>query len=327
MIPIKGYATFDPLKSCLIGKNFSGDFFKRNISDSKVADPLRRIADETEEDYQNLEKILKDANIKTYRIEFDEDKFDKDWHVRPPVCPRDHFAVIGETFYAYQLTDFYGGFLKNISKENLAFGNKPVPVSTAVIARVGKDLFWDVEENSTQDDIDFFKTKWTAEGFRVHVSKRGYHSDGSFCVVKPGCIVTLKDVQDYAKEFPGWDVLYLPDQSWKKVHPFTKIKKKVNGRWWIPGEEDNDKLIHFVNTWLKDWVGYVEETVFDVNMLSIDQNTIICNNYNKEVFEHFKKHKVEPILFNFRHRYFWDGGIHCVTQDLYREGTQEDYFA
>jgi len=74
------------------------------------------------------------------------------------------------------------------------------------------------------------------------------------------------------------------------------------------------------------WVGHVEETVFDVNMLSIDQNTIICNNYNKEVFAHFKKHKVEPIVFNFRHRYFWDGGVHCVTQDLYREGEMVDYF-
>ena len=199
-------------------------------------------------------------------------------------------------------------------------------MSTANISRVGKDLFWDVKKNSKQEDIDFFKNKWSAEGFNVHVSKRGYHSDGSFCVVKPGCIVTLKDVQDYATEFPGWDILYLPDQSWKKVHPFTQMKDKVKGRWWIPGEEDNDTLIHFINTWLNDWLGYVEETVFDVNMLSIDQNTIICNNYNKDVFAHFKKHKVEPIVFNFRHRYFWDGGIHCITQDLYREGKMEDYF-
>jgi len=111
MIPIKGYASFDPLKSCLIGKNFSGDFFKKNIEDTKVSDPLRRIADETEEDYQALEKILKNANIKTYRAEFDEDKFDKHWYGRPPVCPRDHFAVIGEKFYAYQKTNFYGKFL------------------------------------------------------------------------------------------------------------------------------------------------------------------------------------------------------------------------
>jgi hypothetical protein len=30
-------------------------------------------------------------------------------------------------------------------------------------------------------------------------------------------------------------------------------------------------------------------------------------------------------IFYFRHRHFWDGGVHCITQDLYREGTQEDY--
>ena len=104
------------------------------------------------------------------------------------------------------------------------------------------------------------------------------------------------------------------------------MRNKVGGRWWLKGEEHNDELINFVNTWLNDWVGYVEETVFDVNMLSLDENTIICNNYNKKAFEFFKKHKVEPIVFNFRHRYFWDGGVHCITQDLYREGTMEDYF-
>ena len=58
MIPIKGYATFDPLKHCLIGKHFSSDFFKNTIKNTKIADPLRRIADETEEDFQTLQKIL-----------------------------------------------------------------------------------------------------------------------------------------------------------------------------------------------------------------------------------------------------------------------------
>jgi hypothetical protein len=144
--------------------------------------------------------------------------------------------------------------------------------------------------------------------------------------VKPGAIVSLHDVQNYKEDFPGWEVCYLPDQSWNLLSPFLDIKDKVGGKWWVQGQEKNDDLTHFINTWLNEWVGYVEETVFDVNMLSIDQNTIICNNYNKEVFEYFKKHKVEPIIFNFRHRYFWDGGIHCITQDLYREGEMEDYF-
>ena len=204
--------------------------------------------------------------------------------------------------------------------------NTPGSVNTATICRVGKDLWWDLHPDTEQETIEKYTEKWTNNGFRIHTSNRGYHSDSAFCVVRPGCIVSLYNVQDYKAEFPGWDVLYLPDQSWSKVSPFLDIKAKVGGQWWLKGEEHNDQLIEFVNTWLKDWVGYVEETVFDVNMLSLDQNTIICNNYNKDVFDHFKKHKVEPVLFNFRHRYFWDGGVHCITQDLYREGTQEDYF-
>jgi hypothetical protein len=351
MIPIKGYATFDPLKHCLIGSGFKTEWFEDLpiYKNNKIMDPLKRIAEETEEDYQKLEKILKDAGVKTYRTFLDIDKVGSLKNVfRPPCCPRDHFAVLGQKFYAVadpQLVSGYKDILSKIDGKSLVINprafiqdydiseqspsaNLFTPLSTANMARVGKDIWWDIG-----DDVDLqspfvlkYKNIWEQEGFRLHISQRGYHSDGCFCVVKPGCIVSLREIQNYKTEFPGWDVLYLPDQSWSKVSPFLNMKEKVGGKWWVKGEEHNDQLIEFVNTWLNDWVGYVEETVFDVNMLSIDQNTIICNNYNKEVFAHFKKHKVDPIIFNFRHRYFWDGGVHCITQDLYREGTQEDYF-
>jgi hypothetical protein len=329
-IPIKGYSTFDPLKHCMIGKSFDVSWFKdlEIYKNDKIMDPLKKISDETEEDYQTLEKILRDAGVQTYRPEIDFIEIQSLKNIyRPPVCPRDHFAVIGNKFYSVTMGSHgYASVLKQIARKDLVVDLQDGEISSAVICRVGKDLFWDLKRGNLNDStVEKYKTLWEAEGFRVHLSSRGYHSDGAFCVVRPGCIVSLKDVQDYSREFPGWDVLYLPDQSWKKVSPFLKIKDKVGGRWWLKGQEHNDQLIEFVNTWLNDWVGYVEETVFDVNMLSLDQNTIICNNYNKEVFDHFKKHKVEPIVFNFRHRYFWDGGVHCITQDLYREGTQEDY--
>jgi len=332
MIPIKGYATFDPLKHCWIGSGFKIEWFHDLpiYKNNRIMDPLKRIAEETEEDYQALDKILKNAGVQTYRSFLDIDKAGSLKNIsRPPVNPRDHFAVIGEKLYFDEGgTKGYEPMLSQISRKSIDLGGLAVRagLSGAVMCRVGKDLWWDTEKYVREPTIEKYKKIWEDEGFRVHISKRGYHSDGSFCVVKPGCIVSLNDIQDYKTEFPGWDVLYLPDQSWDKVSPFLKMKDKVGGQWWLKGEEHNDELIQFVNTWLKDWVGYVEETVFDVNMLSIDQNTIICNNYNKDVFAHFKKHKVEPIIFNFRHRYFWDGGIHCITQDLYREGTQEDYF-
>ena len=331
-IPIKGYATFDPLKHCWIGSGFQTEWFSDLpiYKNKKIMDPLKRIAEETEEDYQTLEKILKDAGVKTYRSHLDMDKVKSLKNIyRPPVNPRDHFAVVGQKLYAVSGgSEGYADILKKIDRQNLEICHSPGVVTTANICRVGKDLYWDIPipQNAPNHIVEKYTSIWSKEGFRVHMSYRGYHSDSSFCVVRPGCIVSLHDIQDYTKEFPGWDVLYLPDQSWDKVDPFLQMKKKVGGRWWLKGEEHNNQLIEFVETWLNDWVGFVEETVFDVNMLSIDQNTIICNNYNKDVFKHFKKYKVEPIIFNFRHRYFWDGGVHCITQDLYREGTQEDYF-
>jgi len=331
MIPIKGYATFHPLKHCWIGSGFKTEWFHDLpiYNNNKIMDPLKRIADETEEDYQALEKILKDVGVQTYRSFLDIDKFKSLKNIwRPPVNPRDHFAVIGEKLYAIgSQSEGYANVLKQIDKKDIVLEwGTPGCISTATIARLGKDLYWDILAGTPADTIEKYKQRWTQEGFRVHTSNRGYHSDSAFCIVRPGCIVSLHEIQNYEELFPGWDVCYLPNQSWKKVSPFLEMKHKVGGQWWLKGEEHNDQLIEFVNTWLNDWVGYVEETVFDVNMLSLDQNTIICNNYNKEVFDHFKKHKVEPIVFNFRHRYFWDGGVHCITQDLYREGTQEDYF-
>ncbi len=329
-IPIKGYATFDPLKHCWIGTSFKPEWFADLpiYKNDKIMDPLKRIAEETQQDYEKLDSILKDAGVQTYRSNLDIDKVQSLKNIyRPPINPRDHFAVVGEKLYAVN-SGFkgYADVLKRIDRKNLEICHTPGAISTAVICRVGKDIYWDIAPTVPKNIVDKYANIWREEGFRVHLSNRGYHSDGSFCVVKPGCIISLYDIQDYATEFPGWEVLYLEGPDMDKINEFVDMKVKVGGRWWLKGEEHNDQLIQFVNTYLNGWVGYVEETVFDVNMLSIDQNTVIVNSHNKEIADYFKKHKVEPIVFNFRHRYFWDGGIHCITQDLYREGTMEDYF-
>jgi hypothetical protein len=145
--------------------------------------------------------------------------------------------------------------------------------------------------------------------------------------VTPGLIISLFDYQKYEKTFPGWEVVYLPGQSWSAVRPFLQLKQKNAGKWWIPGQEMNDEVTDFVNTWMNDWVGYVEETVFDVNMLVIDEKNVICNNYNEKVFDALSRHGVTPHFCNFRHRYFWDGGLHCITLDLKRKGDCLDYFS
>ena len=39
----------------------------------------------------------------------------------------------------------------------------------------------------------------------------------------------------------------------------------------------------------KEWVGYAEESVFEVNMLVINTELVFCSNYNKGVFDYLKK--------------------------------------
>jgi N-dimethylarginine dimethylaminohydrolase len=169
--------------------------------------------------------------------------------------------------------------------------------------------------------IKYFIKKHAGLDLKLEFTNMDGHTDGNFHPIKPGAILSLYDVQNYSQTFPGWDICYLPDQSWSKVKPFLDVKRKNQGKWWLAGEEDNDEFTHFVETWLQDWVGYVEETVFDVNVLMLDQNHCCVSNPNNEKVNAFlKKHKVEPVYVPWRHRYFWDGGLHCITLDLYREG-------
>ena len=58
----------------------------------------------------------------------------------------------------------------------------------------------------------------------------------------------------------------------------------------------------------------------------IDPKNVMVFNYNKQVFDALDRYGITPHIVPFRHRYFWDGGIHCVTSDLHREGTMQNYF-
>jgi hypothetical protein len=314
---VRGYATYDKLKTCMVGRTYSKEQFK-DIKNQKVKDVLFRILDETEEDYQNLCDVLNKVGVETLR----PDIVNGDLSQRPANQPRDDMAVIGDTLYVNNNRPEYKSILDTIDNKVIVEEcEQKKLISTSFIHRLGSDLHWGTNQPTWRDSqlVKKYERKWTAEGFNVNVMEHEGHGDCTWCVPKPGCIVTLFEIQNYEEKFPGWDVCYLEDKYWDQMSPFRKIKQKNGGKWWVPGEEDSDDFSQYVETYFKDWVGYVEETVFEVNMLSLDQETILVNNYNKQVFDFLEKHQIAPVIAPFRHRWFWDGGVHCVTQDLYRE--------
>lgn len=226
-----------------------------------------------------------------------------------------------------EIYSVYDHILARIQKQ----GNEIRPgmgdfTNGAYVSRIGKDLYFGT--SAYDQDLVHYQTQLDHEftGTRNHIVNTVGHSDGIYCPVCPGLIISLHDVPTYADTFPGWEVVYLPGQSWHKVKPFLDLKERNRGRWWIPGFEYDDAVIDVVETWLDHWIGYVEETVFDVNMLIIDPENVMVFNENDLVFEALHRYGITPHVVPFRHRYFWDGGIHCITTDLHRTGTRQDFF-
>ena len=319
---------WDPLKVCLVGRSYPPEFYSF-IKNTRVRSVMERIAQETEEDYQQLIALLEGFGVDTFRIALEDNieaYRDGDRYRPPPMCPRDYMSMIGNTFY------FEDSYFKHEHRFVLDWiklqGNSIVyntGINGAATTRVGRDLYFGTTLGTTVVDNGQYAQQFP--NYRTHVIDTQGHSDATFCPVKPGLIVSLYDVPTYQNTFPGWEVVYLPAQSWGAIPEFQKLKAKNQGKWWVPNEELNDEFTHYVESWLSHWMGYVEQTVFDVNMLIVDQHNVICNNYNADVFRAFERHHITPHVLNFRHRYFWDGGLHCVTSDLHRPGTQQDYFA
>ena len=360
---------WDPLKVCVVGRSWDPEFYSW-IKVPHVRHLFERIAEETEEDYQNLIAKLESFGVKILRPTMPE-PFKHGRYTIPPMSPRDHMVMIGDKLYRNssdwdwfykkvkdeawpnslfnqlpshiqeecinvhgwktdQADYAYDGCYADIFKHIREQGNQIVDgyafSNGAMTSRVGKDLYigtWQIDE-----DIGVLK-KQTQEqypDYRTHVIHTVGHTDGTFCPVAPGLIISLMDGPTYENTFPGWEVVNLQGQSWEQIGPFLTLKHKNHGKWWIPGFEYDQDVVNVVETWLSHWTGYVEETVFDVNMLIVDPKNVIVFNHNDKVFEAFARYGITPHVVPFRHRYFWDGGIHCITTDLDRQGTQQDYF-
>lgn len=361
---LKSHTGFQRLRKCVVGRSYPPEFYSW-ITNSRLRNLFEKIAIETEEDYQNLIKKLIEFDIDVIRpdtlaeLEF---KIPEGYRIPGPysMTPRDSLCMIGETLYQFDPIrhadkasgriyhdeknnkfDFYydivrnTDFFKNIREYTSSFNNSVItaddfPELTMLkannITRVGTSLYFGADQNVKPAENKKLQNHFSEYNIKT-VSSDG-HVDGMMCPVKPGLLMSIvdPDIEDYQETFPGWEVCWLTGEGWGKVENWKNFKQKTNGKWWIKGYEQDNELIDFVETWLQDWVGYVEETVFDVNSLVIDEKNIIVSGYNKTAFEAFERHGVTPHIVPFRHRYFWDGGIHCNTLDLDRDGNKINYF-
>ena len=336
---------WDKLKTVMLGTPHMPEFFD-GIKNAKIREPLKQITHETIEDLDNFERILKDFGCKVIRPETEHKHIEEYNGVVPrnAMQPRDGQLVIDNKLVL--TTDDNKGISTAIKQHIDKSSIMIAPAYTDMYRqRITKDTDFESEEanlklyapcitvvndkiiidnlglgKNAERDVEWFKNKFPNKN--IEVVKVGGHSDACFNTVKEGAILSLYDIMTYEETFPGWDVCYLPDQGSHHQYrlQWEDWKEKVENRWYVEGQGDNDEFINYVNTWLDEWVGNVWETVFDVNVLTLDPNHVCISQQTNETVNAFlKKHKIEPVYVPLRHRWFWDSGLHCITLDLERE--------
>lgn len=345
MNPVNSYTSWQPLEEVIVGRAYSPDYFDF-IENAQVRNQLQQILAETEEDLANLQKTIEKFGARVRRPDLpDRDQFIKSQiHGRgaplPPLTPRDWQITLGDKLLRVLAIQELDELCKQyesaqpgsvINPHGFAGWNENCILngaSASCIVRVGRDVFF--------DNSDFLKpeqTRWIVDNvlgpeYRVHEAVTDGHGDAVFAILKPGVLLSSK--HDFnlnlARDFPGWDVCKIWDSSIWAAMEVGKFKYESNpGAWYVQGQTPTPEFTQFVNTYLTQWTGFVAETVFDVNCLVLDESHVIFSAYNREVFDYCRRHRIEPIISELRHSYFWDGGISCCTQDIRRRGGLETY--
>jgi glycine amidinotransferase/scyllo-inosamine-4-phosphate amidinotransferase 1 len=337
---ISSYTSWQPLEEVIVGRAYSPDYFDF-IDNAQVRNQLQQILSETEEDLNNLQRTIETYGARVRRPDLpSRDSFV--WHQTagggaplPPLTPRDWQISLGDRLLRVlampELDRICADFADQVVNPHRSAWDTDCILngaSASCIVRVGEDVFFDNSDYLRPD-----QTAWIAENvldsrYRIHEAVTDGHGDAVFAILKPGVILSSKhDMHlDLAGDFPGWDVCRVWDSSIWAAMEVGKFKYETSpGAWYVQGQTPTAEFTAFVNTYLNKWTGFVAETVFDVNCLVLDEENVIFSAYNKPVFDFCRAHRINPIISELRHSYFWDGGISCCTQDLRRRGGLERY--
>jgi len=330
---------WDRLRVCAVGRAWPREFYNQ-IEDIAVRHLMERIAVETEEDYENLIRILEFFDVDVIRPHIDtshtqETLLQDMLQSKPPMNPGDDLIMLGNTLVTSFTADgqnsrYYNNIIQQVGKQ----GNiiKPAPefcqsISGAGVYQFEKQTFFTINKLTEQPFVNDIKKFITSiNGINdVYCMHQFGHLDGWFVPITPGLILSVEDpvrpellTLFFKTFFRNWEIISLPT-SLINSNNFLKWKQIHSGKWWVPGHENNHNFTKFVDTYCNNWIGDTQETVHYVNSIVIDQHNVIVSEYNKLVFDAFKRYGVTAHICPLRHRYFWDGGVHCLIAELHRK--------
>lgn len=326
---VNSFTGFQPLKEVWLGDCYPEHFYS-HLS-NEVQDAFGIITEWTRSDLNKIQRALESAGVLVQRPKFSnraEDHAKNGQLVKPPICPRDDNLTLGNEFY--HLRAFNNGTVDPWFQQVTEFYHSGVSVHEdntwqpldclypPSVVRIGRDVYIDYDTHQhVWGQISGIIIHW-AKNYRVHVCRTDGHSDGVFCPVAPGTIVATHYLSEYEKTFPNWQVFKMPaprESAW-------------TGKWSLKSQNvmNNIGFADHINQHAFDWIGNYKETVFEANMLVINPKHVLAIKEDPQMFKWLDQQGIKITVCDFRCREFWDGGLHCLTTDIVRDGGCEDYF-
>ncbi len=321
---INSHNSWSQLEECWLGDVYPASWYENFAPE--IRDVFQQLTEITQEDLNSIQRTIESFNVTVQRPQFTS----IDLHLKnnvlqkPPIVPRDDHVVIGNTLYQTDSADASWNWAIDQYVQDSRCRRMTSPhrfVHGANVVRVGRDIVLDT------DVFDIEYRNWWPE-YRVQVEQNGGHMDGCFAVLKPGLILANHYFNGYERTFPGWEIIYLDNPTYHAAPSigYQQPYPVYNGKFYDTTVGTNRMFNNHIVQHAQDWVGNYTETYFELNCLSINESNVIMLAENEVLAKILQQHGITVHWVPFRTRSFWDGAMHCLTVDIRRQSTVEDYF-
>ncbi|MFF5176182.1 glycine amidinotransferase [Micromonospora sp. NPDC000089] len=166
--------------------------------------------------------------------------------------------------------------------------------------RLGRDIVVNVSTTNHALGCDWLERHLDGR-FRIHRVHQisDSHIDSMVIALRPGTLlVRSAELRDsLPAPLRSWDIIVAPYPEANNFPPY-----------------DDDDLI-------------LTSPFIDLNVLSVDPDTVLVNEACPELIRELEGHKFTVVPVRHRHRRLFGGGFHCFTLDTVRDGGAEDYLS
>jgi len=338
------WAEFNNLKSCVIG----------TLPDPKDIIPFTRlknsyekyfteILNKSKQELDQLEKVLNSFNVSTHRSAQTYPIHNGKTINTPPLAIRDIFTVYGNSLFkgnfafewnkhvpescdhALDNINFSSTF--NLPTDNFFFAGDfaefnpdkdlPRPMFHPPLSlRIGNDIVigkkYGKEGNTLGKEEYVNWIKSVNPNAKFHTIDTESHIDSQIFLVRPGLLLTSLRSQKLPSFFDKWEKIYVESVNSQAHHKKNEYRHK--------------KFHPVIAQWFYNFLETcTEETYFNLNSLSIDEENVLFTGTHPKLFSQLEKKGITCIAVDMKATTFWDTGVHCSTNELERHGELENY--